>query len=280
MTSAQTSPKLRVIIEGLLRAEPGYRLLASEACFRFFEAVEEESRAFDLTWLPAPELTPFSSGVYDLGSSPPDVLEPVIEAPTPVGTATANPTREFNPPTQLGGQFYDDHEPARSRVGLGIGLLVAGVAAAALVYMVTSREVPNEPVEVAAVAAAPTRADASGPVVPAPAASAEPAGTNTAEGADKPEGNPIVWLAAVNRTDLGAVLPLEERKSLLEELAARGRIHERVNHRWNAMLDLWQAKEAEYPCATFAAALATLDSPPHGDLEDDLLQRVVVPVVA
>ncbi len=96
----------------------------------------------------------------------------------------------------------------------------------------------------------------------------------------KPEGNPIVWLAQVNRTDLGAVLPLRQRRKLLSALSEREGVNERVNQRWNALLDLWQANDADRPCATFAAALATLEDSPEDGAERDLVDRVVVPTSA
>ncbi len=268
LASPQTSPAIMQVIEGLLADEPGYRPLASEVCFRFTEFVEEASRPFSLEWLPNPEITAISSGVFELPAtedsefreSTPDL--PVAQA-IPAG---ADPVFE---------------EPRPSRWGLGLGLLIAGVAAAGLVFVATSGEsdtsgpatsdttAPAAAISVAGSAPAPTP-EASANAKPSPELAAE----------DKPEGNPIVWLAQVNRTDLGAVLPLRQRRKLLAALAEREGVNERVNERWNAMLDLWQANDADRPCATFAAALATLEDSPSGEAETDLVDRVVVPTSA
>lgn len=270
LSSDKTSPELRHVIGGLVELGASYRLLATEACFRLVEIVEEASRPFDFVWLPPPELTAFSSGVYDI---------PHTESQESPAAVSLNEGRIEAAPEPSPLPVFDEPQPSRSRIGIGIGLLAAGIAAAGVIYAVSSRPAENtvseEPVA-AAVVASPGIEEAEAP----PALEVgEPAG-EASEKSDKPEGNPIVWLAAVNRTDLGTVLPYDERQTLLDELSARGRIHERVNHRWNAMLDLWQAKEAERPCATFATALATLESPPDGEQEKDLLDRVVVPSVA
>lgn len=270
LCSNRTSPELRQVIGGLVELDASYRLLATEACFRLVEVVEEASRPFDFAWLPPPELTAFSSGVYDIPRTEPQ------DSPAAV---SLNEGRIEAAPEPAPLPVFDEPQPSRSRIGIGIGLLAAGIAAAGVIYAVSSRPaedvVADEPVAAAAVASRGTEKPEA-----APAREAGEPSDETPEKSDKPEGNPIVWLAAVNRTDLGTVLPYDERQTLLDELSARGRIHERVNHRWNAMLDLWQAKEAERPCATFAAALATLESPPDGELEKDLLDRVVVPSVA
>lgn len=269
LASPHTSPAVLQVIEGLLAEEPGYRPLASEVSFRFTEFVEEASRPFSLEWLPNPEITAISSGIFELPAttesdfreSAPDL--PVAQA-IPAG---ADPVFE---------------EPRQSRWGLGLGLLIAGVAAAGLVFVATSSESgdsgassPDKTAPAAAVSVA-----GSAPTTPASAGSANVKPSEPLAAEDKPEGNPIVWLAQVNRTDLGAVLPLRQRRKLLSALAEREGVNERVNERWNAMLDLWQANDADRPCATFAAALATLDDSPSGEAETDLIDRVVVPTSA
>ncbi len=273
LSSAKTSPELRQVIGGLVELGASYRLLATEACFRLVELVEEASRPFDFVWLPPPEITALSSGVYDIPHTEGQVSAAAVSLNE--GRIAAAPAPEPEPLP-----VFDEPQPSRSRIGVGIGLLAAGVAAAGVIYAVSSRPakdtVSEQPVAAAAVVATPGIEESETP----PALEVGGPAGEVSEKSDKPEGNPIVWLAAVNRTDLSTVLPYDERQTLLDELSARGRIHERVNHRWNAMLDLWQAKEAERPCATFAAALATLESPPDGEQEKDLLDRVVVPFVA
>ena len=268
LASPKTSAAIVEVIEGLLAAEPGYRPLASEVCFRLTEFVEEASRPFSLEWLPSPEITSISSGVFDLSESQDSgfkdsAVELPASAPIPPGE---DPVFEA---------------PPRSRRGLGLGLLIAGVAAAGLVFIATSGGSDDSPTPAAPPAAsavsvagaAPTNASGGMPLDQAANAAA-------AAAEKKPEGNPIVWLAQVNRTDLGAVLPLRQRRKLLSALAEREGVNERVNERWNSMLDLWQANDADRPCATFAAALATLEGSPEAGPERDLVDRVVVPTSA
>ncbi|MGH1342589.1 MAG: protein kinase domain-containing protein [Nannocystales bacterium] len=258
-----TAPVLLDVIESLLAEDPGLRPLASEACFRLAEFVEDASRPFDLEWLPSPEITAISSGLFEIPTADEgDYPEPTASIPGPqTGPAGVDPVFE---------------EPPKSRRGLGLGLLLAGVAAAGLVFVATNGGADNStpqdgvrPPSAASVAGAP----------PAPPG-AEPLPTKTPVSAAKPEGNPIVWLSQVNRTDLGAVLPLRQRRKLLAALAEREGVNERVNERWNSMLDLWQANDADRPCATFAAALASLEGSPNNEAERDLIDRVVVPTSA
>lgn len=265
LASPNTPAPLLQVIESLLAEEPGYRPLASEVCFRFTEFVEEASRPFSLEWLPNPEITAISSGIFELPiTEEADFKQSDVDLPA-AAPIPADPVFE---------------EPPRSRRGLGLGLLIAGVAAAGLVFVATSGGSDDAP----ATSAAPTTPAASvaGAVPPSPAetASSKPLPSEGSALEAKPEGNPIVWLAQVNRTDLGAVLPLRQRRKLLSALAEREGVNERVNQRWNAMLDLWQANDADRPCATFAAALATLEDSPDDGPERDLVDRVVVPTSA
>lgn len=266
LASPKTSPAIAEVIEGLLAEEPGYRPLASEVCFRLTEFVEDASRPFSLEWLPNPEITAISSGIFEL---PEDEQSGFTESSLDL------PASQPIPP----GPDPVFQETPRSRRGLGLGLLIAGVAAAALVFVATSGGNDDAPTPSAAAPAStvsvagavPTNPTAANPIAQA---------ANVAEAEAKPEGNPIVWLAQVNRTDLGAVLPLRQRRKLLAALAEREGVNERVNERWNAMLDLWQANDADRPCATFAAALASLEGSPESGPERDLIDRAVVPTSA
>jgi len=265
LSSPSTPAALVRVLDGLLAREPGYRPLASEVCFRFTEFVEEASRPFSLEWLPSPEITAISSGLFELPlTEEADYKQSDVDLPAsaPVPTG-ADPVFE---------------EPPRSRRGLAMGLLFAGVAAAGLVFVASSGGSGNTP----APSAAPVAAPASVAAAPQPdSAASNKVHPSEASAPDaKLEGNPIVWLAQVNRTDLGAVLPLRQRRKLLSALAEREGVNERVNERWNAMLDLWQANDADRPCATFAAALATLEDSPDENAERDLIDRVVVPTSA
>jgi len=265
LVSSGTAQVLRDGIGRLLDPSPDMRLLAGEACFQFSEVVEESSRPFDLSWLPHPEITAISTAVYEVSAD----------------TALARESAEQLAATPLDAEPFLLEGPQRRARWMGYALAGVGLATIATIYGVSTRGLGD-----GASASADPGVEPSGssPAGAATAAVAAPRSAGSAleanedgAGARGLQGNPIVWLAQVNRTDLGAVLPLAERKALLEELGTRGAVDERVNHRWNSMLDLWQSNDAERPCAVFAAALARLDEPPAGDSETDLLARVVVP---
>ncbi|MEM6289957.1 MAG: protein kinase [Myxococcota bacterium] len=272
LVSASTPPALLETIERMASASTITRISAREARMHFESWIAADPEYFDLGWVPEANPTAISTGVFSLVDAPAaqaESSEMIMAARLPEAAASAAPVV---PP------------PATSRRGIAMGLAAAGIAAAALVGYVVMTGEPTEASEAgvasaAAVAGTANAADAPAERrAPVPPAAVPVAGAP--EGAQPLDGNPIVWLAQVNRQDLGAVLPFRERTRLLEELATRRGVNDRVNHRWNAMLDLWQAGDSERPCATFAAALASLEGAPSTEAERDLIRRVVVPTPA
>ncbi len=255
---------LAALIKLLVHEDPRSRPTASEAYAGFAAFIDASSRPFDLGWLPPAGSNQLSSGVFGL------LEESVTPEPEPTQVKLGIGTRR--PDTLPAAVEFP--ESRRSR-GIGIvlamtGLLAAGVVAFVVTASPSKTDAKTEAVAAVGAAAAP-RSPSDEPPAPLQPREAE---------APALEGNPIVWLSQVNRQDLGAILPYRDRHRLLQELASREGVYEKVNQRWNAMLDLWQAGDTDRPCATFAAALASLDEPASTEVERDLLDRVVVPVPA
>lgn len=248
------------LLDELTAVDPAARPSASDARSKFAEFIDRSAVSFDLGWLPSSSEA-VSTGVFGLALDS-EILE------------EREPTQLMVAPTVSGGDYLE--RPSRGRRNLAIGLGLAGVVAAAVVgFVMVQPAPPQTQPEVAAASALPVAGDESTASKKAETPTPAPVVTD-----DAPEGNPIVWLSQVNRTDLGAVLSYRHRSRLLRELASREGVYERVNRRWNAMLDLWQAGDADRPCATFAAALASLDDGPQTDEEKDLIRRIVVPTPA
>lgn len=266
LASSNLTEALASLLESLVAKDPARRPSAAEAFARFAAFIDASPLSFDVSWLPPADSRQLSSGVFGLAESPAADLRATHVSVATVGVSDSSGAAE---PVVF--------VAAPKSRAIGIGLAVAGLLAAGVVAFVVTAS-PSATTETG-VADDGASAVAAGPL--GVAANGEPAAQPVAEIDEVPlEGNPIVWLSQVNRQDLGATLPFRDRHRLLKELASREGVYAKVNHRWNALLDLWQAGDSERPCATFAAALATVDEPPATDAERDLLARVVVPVPA
>lgn len=277
LASPGTPRELLDVFDALAHPEPAQRVSA-DAARRHFEAwIAQDPTDFDLAWLPEPMPAAISTGVFAIVDVQAEISstssEIFLAAPLPEPAPVTVPLDAS--PSASG---------SRSKWGLVAVLGVVGAAAGTVVALGVGRlESDAKPHSVAAAAVVSGDAEASSSssedvAVPADAPEADAPEAHAPD--DALEGNPIVWLAQLNRRDLGSVLPIRQRTRLLDELATRRGVAERVNHRWNAMLDLWQARDADRPCATFAAALASLDGAPKGEAELDLIRRVVVPAPA
>lgn len=275
LASATLPPALTNIVTQLRSPAPGGRGNILQFIAQLEAWVANDGTEFDLGWLPSPTPTAITTGVFAaLSTSSQDIVATKSSSDLVVTTPVAEP------PAPL-------PAPRSSNRSLSIGLATAAAVAAAVVayVVVTGDSSTTDPADTAApVAAASALTGAPPPASVGVLAEPGPAAGRTAEvHKDDPtplEGNPIVWLSQVNRRDLGALLTYHERHRLLDELASRDGVSGRVNHRWNAMLDLWQSGDAPMPCATFASALASLDEPPTTDAEKDLIRRIVVPTPA
>ncbi len=269
LAAADVPTQISALLKMLVREDPAERPSASDAAAGFAAFVDASPVSFDLDWLPPASSSKLSSGVFRLAE---ELAEEILAEPVPTRVSVASVAASQPPPEPV--VFA---EAPRSRA-VGIGLAVAGLLAAGVVAFVVTAS-PSEPAS--APESTPTEDAGAAAVVAAPVSTGQQAPATPSQANDgAPEGNPIVWLSQVNRQDLGATLPYADRHRLLDELASREGVYEKVNQRWNAMLDLWQAGDTDRPCATFAAALASLDEPAQTDAERDLLGRVVVPVPA
>lgn len=276
LTSAALPAELTGIVQRLCSPTPRDRRTTSQAMAAFEAWIASDGTAFDLGWLPSPMPTAITTGVFAAISMS---GQEIVPAPASVSGQDIVPSTDIaDPPMPL-------HQPRSSNRSLTIGLATAAAVAAGIVAYVVATGGTSTPESdsadgVVAAASALTGPPAGEVPVAAPAEDAAAAPARADDDAEPLEGNPIVWLSQVNRRDLGAVLPYRERHRLLDELASRAGVSSRVNDRWNAMLDLWQAGDAPTPCATFASALASLEESPTEGAERDLIRRIVVPTPA
>ncbi len=260
MSATELPDTLEHLLRRLTATAPSERPSATQAAQAFGDYISSSTLAFDRSWLAAAQPVGISASL------------PTVELTAPSDTRHSSPSLLASP--------AEVEPPPRRSHGTALGLGAAALAATAVIawsqfsapaeQSQQSQQVPSNP--------APEQRPRATAAVARPAPLAAPT-ERTGETLEEKEvrGNPIVWLNEVNRRELKAVHGFEERKRLLDKLAERPAVYERVDHRWNALLDLWQASESKRPCTTFAAALASIDEGPQDKAERDLVERVEIP---